>query len=239
MSIFERFNPADEKYKELEDLPRRKQKQFKKAEGGGFVRKEALDTPEEAMLQQDYATSLEGVDFSEMVDGESMKEAEKIYEELKDAKFDFSSIQWEKLHLEGLKYIKNPKERAKAAYDRLMSFDDPRILELRNRLKNSEKNGTAIVIGLIILAYGSTMYNIHQGAVIADNDQKIIMQDKEIHAQKELINKQGKESSLQKELIDKQEELINLLKQKGHVKPKEGIKIIIPDSNRDLSEKDL
>lgn len=215
MGIFERFNPADEKYKELEDLPKRKQQKFKKAKEGGFVRKEALETPEEAMLQQDYATNLAGLDFNEMVDGESMKEAEKIYKELKDAKFDFSSINWESLDLKDLKHIENPKERAKAAFDKLVSFDDPRILELHEKLKDMKKVNRKIVIALFALLFSTAL----SAGLVSIQNAIIDKQDREILKKDKIINKLSR----------------------GYEHPRlkdNGLEVIIPnDRHRDMEEK--
>lgn len=39
----EKFNPSDEKYKKVEDLPAEHRDEFENVEGGGFIRKEAAD----------------------------------------------------------------------------------------------------------------------------------------------------------------------------------------------------
>jgi len=44
----EQFNPADPQYKKVEDLPKEEQEDFKNAKEGGFVKKEAAETFQEA-----------------------------------------------------------------------------------------------------------------------------------------------------------------------------------------------
>ena len=151
MSKKEVFQPLTE-HEKIGDLPQGERKNFKESSGGGYVRREATDTPEEAVLLQDYATSMEEANFSEQVGRASMREATRIYDELKISGFDFSSIDFSKLQLEDLKNIEDPKERITIALDRLEAFDDQRVLTLMQEVSGlKEKILSSKIIGAALL----------------------------------------------------------------------------------------
>lgn len=65
----------------------------------------------EAMLYQDYASSLSGKSFSEKVDDKSYQEAEIFLEKLKGRQIDGLNIRWDKLDLRDISQYKEVEER--------------------------------------------------------------------------------------------------------------------------------
>lgn len=78
------------------------------SEGGKY-------TPEEAMMAQEYATEKEGKGFSERAGEESYAEAERLIGILRDKKFDWLGIDWNKVDFK--KIDPEVEDRVRAALD--------------------------------------------------------------------------------------------------------------------------
>lgn len=65
----------------------------------GFGSREQQLSNDEALAFQDYATKKDGIEFSKKADENSYLEAERLLEKLKDKKFDWLDIQWDKVDL--------------------------------------------------------------------------------------------------------------------------------------------
>lgn len=169
--MFEKFDPS--KYEKIGAMPKRQQKKFKDVDGGGFVKKTAIDNPNEAIFIQDYSTKIKNSPFSEMIDDKSMEEAEKIIEQLKESKFDFSKIQWENLHLDDLSGIDNPRKRAEMAYERIARFDDPRLAEICKEFKKENSVTTKVVLVLFLCAMVGFGVNVLYSIKVSNLQKKL------------------------------------------------------------------
>lgn len=70
---------------------------------------------EEALLYQEYATKIEGREFSEQADEQAYKEAENLIEKLKGGGLDWVGIEWDKIDLKDIHQIREAQERLDTA----------------------------------------------------------------------------------------------------------------------------
>lgn len=84
---FEQFNPEDEKYRTVVDLPKEAKEYFKEAPGGGFVFKSVLTSEDYTDFNLKYGKANELVDKSLMVTRVELSQRirERIKEKMKEA----------------------------------------------------------------------------------------------------------------------------------------------------------
>ena len=94
------------------------EKGFRGPDGGSFENlpergssKDERLSNDEALLYQEYATKIEGREFSEQADKESYKEAENLIEKLRGSGLDWVGIEWDKIDLKDIRQIRGTQER--------------------------------------------------------------------------------------------------------------------------------
>lgn len=85
-------------------------------EGGHFEEKPKGNetgrlSQEEALLYQEYATKIANKEFNEQSDEGSYQEAEELIDKLKDEKFDFLGIDWDKVKVGDINKISEAEQR--------------------------------------------------------------------------------------------------------------------------------
>lgn len=72
-------------------------------------------TKEQALLYQEYATKSEGKKLSERAGKGAYEEAEQLLAKLKDKKFDFLGIDWDKIDFDNMEQVSDVQERLDVA----------------------------------------------------------------------------------------------------------------------------
>ncbi len=112
-------------------------------------------TKEEAWLYQSYASSLEGIGFSEQASRDTYKEAEQFLQELKEKRINWLGIDWGKLDFNNISQTQGAKKRIGQALEEIKkSTKDKKARNLLDEIrKQIEKSKTikSIVAGLAAL----------------------------------------------------------------------------------------
>jgi hypothetical protein len=119
MKFFENIF-KDRQEKPIEPTEPNKDKEItKKIEQKEGMKKEQYEntllSEKEALLYQDYATKIEGSEFSDRAGENTYEEADRLIERLKNKKFDFLNIDWDKFDLKNATQFSNLQDRLDAA----------------------------------------------------------------------------------------------------------------------------
>lgn len=149
-------------------------------------KKDELLTSEEAVVYQDYATTLSGREFSEQATMSAYMEAEDLINRLRDREFDWLNIDWDKLDFNDVKQIQIFQKRLNAAVQSVIqsqseSGDEQEkgVIKAISQFINSHPVSLAVLASILIAAgvknviQNAPIYNeaINTGSHIEINDE--------------------------------------------------------------------
>ncbi|MCX6761743.1 MAG: hypothetical protein NTY33_02760 [Candidatus Moranbacteria bacterium] len=112
---------------------------------------------EQALLYQEYATKLEGKEFSEKSSNEAYEEADMLLKKLQDSQFDWLGIDWDKVDFKDSSQIRDMEKRLDAAVRSLAQNEKDNDGILR-KIANSSKGAIlpfALSVMLLMNAGGA------------------------------------------------------------------------------------